>query len=134
MKILSSKITKANLLGLILLAICACSKTEYVSCIPTADESRINVNIDEINFHVLSDSIRIRGEILDSLTLESLLGSEIQVFSKDRNQIATTTTDFDGKFNLIFKYDVSYIIKFSFVGYGSKSYNLKNFLQYYFEY
>jgi hypothetical protein len=134
MKILVDKKIKAKLLGLILFSIYSCSQTEYTSSFITADESRIEVKIDEINYNVQSDTIRIRGAIIDSLTLEALLGSEIQVFSKDLNQIATTTTDFDGNFNLIFKYDASYIIKFSFIVYGSKSYNLKNFLQYYFEY
>jgi hypothetical protein len=132
-KILIDKKIKAKLLGLILFSIYSCSQTEYTSSFITADESRIEVKIDEINYNVQSDTIRIRGSILDSLTLEALQGSEIQVFSKDRDQIATTTTDLDGKFNLVIKYDASYTIKFSFIPYGSRTYNLKNFVLYYFE-
>jgi len=121
-------------LGLILFFIYSCSQTEHTSSFITIDEGRIEVKIDEINYNVQSDTIRIRGAVIDSLTLEALLGSEIRVFTKERNQIATVTTDFEGRFNLILKYDASYTIKFSYIPYGSRTYNLKNFIQYYLEY
>jgi hypothetical protein len=133
MKILVDKKIKAKLLGLILFSIYSCSQTDYTSSFIAADESRIEVKIDEINYNVQSDTIRIRESILDSLTLEALLGSEIQVTSKDFNEIATVATDLDGKFNLVIKYDASYTIKFSFIPYGSRTYNLKSFILYYFK-
>jgi len=133
-QILIGKKIKVKLLGLILFFIYSCSQTEHTSSFITIDESRIEVKIDEINYNVQSDTIRIRGAVIDSLTLEALLGSEIRVFTKERNQIATVTTDFEGRFNLILKYDASYTIKFSYIPYGSRTYNLKNFIQYYLEY
>jgi small nuclear ribonucleoprotein (snRNP)-like protein len=134
MQIMIGKIIKVKFFGLILIIIYSCSQIEHTSSFITADESRIEVKIDEINYNIQSDTIRIRGVIIDSLTLEALLGSEIQIISKDREKIITTTVDFDGNFNLIFKYDASYTIKFSYIPYGSRTYNLKNYIQYYLEY
>ncbi|MDH3269520.1 MAG: carboxypeptidase-like regulatory domain-containing protein [Ignavibacteria bacterium] len=125
---------KLILVSLIFIAISSCSNYEYLTCGPGPRYYDINININEISYSVLSDSISIRGEILDSLTFEFLIGGNIQILSKDLNEISGVTTDINGNFVLGFKYVPSYLIKFSYVGYRSQSYNLKTFIQKYFDY
>ena len=108
------------------------SQTVFGDCLPSF-AGDLTVNVLELNYNVPLDSIIIRGEILDSLTLEPLIGANVVVTSKDSKEVTGATTDIDGKFKLSFKYDPDYTIKFSYIGYKQQTYVLKHFLQQYFE-
>jgi hypothetical protein len=122
-----------NSLLFFLIIINSCSNSVVLVCGAGIDDYSLSININEIKFSVLSDSIIIRGEILDSLTFESLIGANIEIQFEDLKELPRTYTDINGNFVLSFKYDPNYLIKFSYVGYRSQPYNLKKFLQQYFE-
>ena len=128
-------ITSIGITILILFIINSCaSQTVIGGCIPSFTYD-LKVDVLELNYNLTSDSIIIRGEIFDSLTLEPLIGANVLINSPDLIPIPMTGTgsDIEGKFKLSFKYDPDYLIKFSYIGYNSQTYSLKHFLQQYFE-
>jgi hypothetical protein len=92
------------------------------------------VNIQEINYLIKQDSITIKGEIIDSLTSEPLIGANIEIKYEDLKELPATYTDINGNFVFGFKYNPNYLIKFSYVGYKSQIHNLKSFFLNYFKY
>jgi hypothetical protein len=126
---------KFLLMILSLIILDSCSPKEVLVCGfgGTGDYPFI-VNIKEINYLVKQDSITIKGEIIDSLTSEPLIGANIEIQFEDLKELPTTYTDINGNFVLSFIYDPNYLIKFSYVGYRSQSYNLKTFIKQYFDY
>lgn len=92
------------------------------------------VNIQEINYLIKQDSITIKGEIIDSLTSEPLIGANIEIKYEDFKELPATYTDVNGNFLFGFKYNPNYLIKFSYVGYLTKIYNLRSFFQNHFKY
>ena len=120
-----------TILSLFIINSCT-SKILIGDCLPSY-AGDLTVNVLELTYNVPSNSIIIRGKILDSLTLEPLIGTNVVVTSKDSKEVTGATTDIDGKFKLSFKYDPDYIIKFSYIGYKQQTFELKHFLQQYFE-
>ena len=120
-----------TILSLFIINSCT-SKILIGDCLPSY-AGDLTVNVLELTYNVPSNSIIIRGKILDSLTLEPLIGTNVVVTSKDSKEVTSATTDIDGKFKLSFKYDPDYIIKFSYIGYKQQTFKLKHFLQQYFE-
>jgi hypothetical protein len=118
------------------LLISACSNQKELWWCGTGDftEGYISINVTEFSYKLSSDSLMIEGQIIDSLVFEPLVGANVRVISKDLKEITGAATDIDGKFNLNFKYEPDYIIKFSYIGYIQKSYTLKHFIQQCFEY
>ena len=126
---------KFLLMILSLIILDSCSPKEVLVCGfgGTGDYPFI-VNIKEINYLVKQDSITIKGEIIDSLTSEPLIGANIEIKYEDLKELPATYTDINGNFVFGFKYNPNYLIKLSYVGYRSQSYNLKTFIQQYFDY
>ena len=123
------------LLILLLLGLTSCCQREVFLYCGTGliEPGDIKVNVTEIFFNPVSDSILVKGEMLDSLTHEPLVGAVAEVNSKDLKAVTGMATYLDGKFKLSFKYSKGYFIKFSSVGYNQQTYHLKNFIQQYFE-
>ena len=114
----------------ILITLWSCSSKEVIYwCGPGGVADRdMEINITEINYSVKSDSITIRGKILDSLILEPLIGANVIVRDNDLSEIAGVATDIDGKFSLSFRYKPTYKIRFAYIGYKSKLYKLGDFI------
>lgn len=127
------KISIKILLILILFGVVSCSTQERMwGCVSTGGFD-FKINISEFSYNLISNNLKIEGELLDSTSLETLIGVNVVVTAEDLKEITGTATDIEGKFKLSFKYDPDYIIKFSYIGYNSQTYNLKHFLQQYFE-
>ena len=124
---------KLILVSLILIVINSCRNQQYLTCGLGVPDFDLIVNIQEINYLLKSDSITIKGEIIDSLSSEPLIGVNIEIQFGDLKELPITYTDISGNFILGFKYDPNYIIKFSYIGYKQQTYELKHFLQKYFE-
>lgn len=120
--------------SLIILNSCS-SREEILVCgFGGAGDYPLIVNIQEINYLIKQDSITIKGEIIDSLTSEPLIGANIEIKYEDFKELPATYTDVNGNFLFGFKYNPNYLIKFSYVGYLTKIYNLRSFFQNHFKY
>ena len=103
----------------------SCSGNQYLYCGAGDITNYLIINIDEINYNAVSDSIRISGEIQDSLMSEPLIGVNVFIIGTT----ISTATNFDGKFKLALKYNPKDSLKFTYVGYTPQSYILENFLK-----
>ena len=93
----------------------------------------LKINVSELYYNLSYNNLKLEGEVIDSNTLEPLVGANVVVNTTDLKEVTGTATDIEGKFRLSFKYDPDYLIKFSYIGYKQQTYELKHFLQQYFE-
>ena len=104
----------------------SCSSNQYLYCgAGSVINSDFVIRVSGINYNAISDSIKILGEIQDSVTAESLVGVNVYI----KNTTIGVSTYLDGKFKLAFKYNPNDTLKFSYIGYSYKSYKLKDFLK-----
>ena len=127
------ELMKLIIFSFLIITTFSCSTEPYLVCAEGMADYSLDFNIGAISYFVKSDSISISGVVMDSLTSEPLVGANIEIQFEDLKELPRTYTDINGNFVLGFKYDPNYIIMFSYVGYRSQSYNLKRFIQNYFD-
>ena len=123
------------LLILPLLELFSCCNQEAIWWCGTGDYvvGDLKINVSELYYNLSYNNLKLEGEVIDSNTLEPLVGANVVVNTTDLKEVTGTATDIEGKFRLSFKYDPDYLIKFSYIGYKQQTYELKHFLQQYFE-
>ncbi|HEY6438043.1 MAG TPA: hypothetical protein VIY47_15740, partial [Ignavibacteriaceae bacterium] len=85
----------------------------------------MKVNVTEFSYNLVSNDLKIEGEMLDSLDVVLLVGVKVLVTTKDSKEVISTMTDVEGKFKLNIKYNPDYLIEFSYIPYKQQTYRLK---------